>query len=259
MIAVTPSSMQDPTLVQMQPFSPNPRIWSTLAALSVDPVEMERQRVVSFQRRDPAALAFDIMRTKLLQSAGEQHWTSVGITAPTAGCGKATVAANLAMSLSKHENIRVAVIDLDLRRPRLASIFAHNGRYTTAEFLRGECLVEDFFVRLGENLAIGASPDAMDYPAELLHSPSAATLLGRAREELRADITIYNLPALLEGDDCLGLLPLMEATLLVVGAEESLIPDIDASERELHNRTNLLGVVLNKCRYKNPQNTNFQA
>jgi hypothetical protein len=39
------------------------------------------------------------------------------------------------------------------------------------------------------------------------------------REELRADIIVYNLPALLESDDCLGLLPLMDTTLLVVGAE----------------------------------------
>lgn len=259
MIAVTPSSMQDPTLVHLQPFTPNPQIWSSLTALQVDPVEMERQRVVSFQRSNPAALAFDIMRTKLLHDASAQHWASVGVTAPTAGCGKATIVANLAVSLSKHDNIRVAVIDLDLRRPRLASIFADTGRYTTAEFLRGECLVEDFFVRLGDNLAIGASPDAMTYPAELLHSPGAAGMLGRAREQLAADIIIYNLPALLDGDDCLGLLPLMEATLLVVGAEESLIADIDTSERELHDRTNLLGVVLNKCRYQTSQNANFQT
>lgn len=259
MIAVTPSSMQDPTLVQLQPFSPNPRLWPALTALPVDPVEMERQRVVSFQRRDPAAQAFDIMRTKLLHSAAEQHWTSLGVTAPTSGCGKATVVANLAISLSKHENIRVAVIDLDLRRPRLASIFAHQGRHTTAEFLRGECLVDDFFVRLGDNLAIGASQDAMSYPAELLHGPSTAAMLGRTREELRADIILYNLPALLESDDCLGLLPLMDATLLVVGAEQSLLADIDTSERELHHQTNLLGVVLNKCRYQTAQNANFQA
>jgi Mrp family chromosome partitioning ATPase len=128
-----------------------------------------------------------------------------------------------------------------------------------AEFLRGECLVEDFFVRLDDNLAIGASPETLDHPAELLHSQSAADALTRMREELRADIIVYNLPALLESDDCLGLLPLMDTTLLVVGAEESTVADIDVSERELQEQSKFLGVVLNKCRYKSEHGTNFQV
>ncbi|RYE59819.1 MAG: hypothetical protein EOP20_04160 [Hyphomicrobiales bacterium] len=128
-----------------------------------------------------------------------------------------------------------------------------------ADFLRGECLIEDFFVRIGGNLAIGASPDANGNPAELLHAQGTAVTLGHLREALRADIIIYNLPSLLESDDCLGLLPLMETTLLVVGAEYSTLADIDVSERQLQTQTKLLGVVLNKCRYKSDPNTNFQV
>lgn len=259
MIVVTEPVTQETITVQIQPIAPNRAIWSAMTALPVDPREMEKQRIVSFQRRHPAALAFDIMRTKLLKDAHEQKWSSIGITSPTAHCGKATVAANLAISLTKRDKVRVAIVDLDLRRPRIAAIFSHSGRYTTAEFLNGECLVEDFFVRLGDNLAIGASPDANSYPAELLHGQGAARMLDRARNELKADIVIYNLPSLLESDDCLGLLPLMETTLLVVGAEYSTVADIDVSERELQAHTKLLGVVLNKCRYKVEQNINFQA
>lgn len=255
----TPSGAKDAIAAEIQPLSPASQVWAALPALPVDPHEMERRRIVSYQRRHPAALTFDIMRTKLLKSAREEHWTSLGITAPTTGCGKANVAANLAISLAKHEKVRVALVDLDLRQPRIAAIFGHSGRYSMSEFLRGECLVEDFFVRLGDNLAVGASPDTLGYPAELLHGQSAAGMLERVRQELRADIIIYTLPALLESDDCLGLLPLMEAALLVVGAEQSTITDIDVSERELQNQSKFLGVVLNKCRYKSEQSINFQA
>ena len=79
------------------------------------------------------------------------------------------------------------------------------------------------------------------------------------RDKLKADIIIYNMPSLLESDDCLGMLPLVETTLLVVGAEYDTVSDIDASERELQTRSRLLGVVLNKCRYPTEQNVNFQA
>lgn len=259
MIVVTEPATRETVTVQIQPVAPNAALWSALPALAVDPRVMAKRRIVSFQRRHPAALAFDIMRTKLLKDANDQHWTSLGITSPTAGSGKATVAANLAISLTKHAKVRVAIVDLDLRRPRIAALFAHTGRYATAQFLQGECLIEDFFVRVGDNLAIGASPDASSYPAELLHGQSTAHMLGRVRDELRADIVIYNLPSLLESDDCLGILPLMETTLLVVGAEHDTVSDIDASERELQTRSRLLGVVLNKCRYKTEQNVNFQV
>lgn len=248
----------DPQL-QSQALADNKVTWSRLAALPVDPGWMENQRIVSFQRRHKAALAFDIMRTKLLKDAREHGWKTIGITAPTSGCGKATVAANLAISLTKHEKIRVGIVDLDLRRPRIAEIFAHNARFTTEDYLRGECRIEDFLVRIGENLAIGASPDALSYPAELLHGPGTAHMLARLRDELNADILIFNLPPLLESDDCLGLLPLLQTSLLVVGAEFSTVNDIDIAERELQAQTRLLGVVLNQCQYTPDQNTNFQS
>ena len=243
--------------VRVHPIS-NPLDWQRLAPLAVDPRQLEQQLIVSFQRRHPAAVAFDIMRTKLLQDAREKQWSQIGITAPTAGCGKATVAANLAISLAKHEKLRVGLIDLDLRHPRIAEIFDHDGQFGTDDFLRGECNVQDYLVRLGDNLAIGASPRPASFPAELLHGPRAAQTLTRLRGELGANIIIYNLPALLDSDDCLGLLPLMEASLLVVGAEQSKVADVDVCERELQERTQLLGVVLNKCRYPAESYLNFQ-
>jgi len=235
-----------------------PVAWSQMAPLSVDPWRLERQRIISLTRRHHSAFAFDIMRTKVLQDARDNGWHTLGISAPTAGCGKATVAVNLAVSMAKHEKLRVALIDLDLRQPKIAHVFDHSGRFTTEDFLRGECLVEDFMVRYGDNLAIGASPYKTSQAAELLHSPSATHALARLRADLGANIIIYNLPSLLEGDDCLGLLPAMEASLLVVGAEHSTVDDIDISERRLGERTRLLGVVLNKCRYTTRKNSNFQ-
>ena len=259
MIIDTKTPKSEPSSVKILPVGTSPVSWSAMTGLAADPKRMERERIVTFARRHPASKAFDIMRTKLLKDARQEHWRALGITAPTTGCGKATVAANLAVSLAKHEQIRVGLIDLDLRRPRIAQIFGQAGPFTTQQFLRGQCLMEDFLVRFGDNLAIGASSDTVNYPAELLHGPGAAHMLERLRQELGADIIIYNLPPLLDSDDCLGLLPLMETSLLVVGAEFSTVPDIDVSEHELQTSTRLLGVVLNKCRYNADQNSNFQT
>lgn len=240
--------------------SPVPALaWSRMSALDVDPWRLERQRVIALTRRHPGAAAFDVMRTKVLRDARGHGWKTLGISAPTEKCGKATVAANLAISLAKHESLRIALIDLELRRPNLSRIFGHSGRHTIEDFLRGRCETSDFMVRFSDNLAIGTSPPSNSHVAELLHGEETAKVLARVKSELGADIIIYNLPAMLEGDECLGLLPMVEATLLVVGAEHSTIDDIDVCERQLGEQTHLLGVVLNKCRYDGGKNSNFQA
>lgn len=244
------------------PLTANPNAqfaWSGLAPLEIDIWRLERQRVIALTRRDPGAAAFDVMRTKVVQDADTHGWRTLGISAPTGNCGKATVAANLAISLAKHEECKVALIDLELRRPNLSRIFGHSGNYTTEDFLRGKCQAEDFLVRFGANLAIGTSPPTTNHVAELLHGPGATEVLTRLNTELGADIIVYNLPAMLEGDECLGLLPRVEASLLVVAAEESTVGDIDVCERQLGERTRLLGVVLNKCRYETGKSSNFQV
>lgn len=239
--------------------SGNPITWSKLSEITLDPWRMARQRIVAFNQRHRGAMAFDILRTKVLQDALQRGWHSIGITAPTAGCGKANVAVNLAISIAKHHNVRVALVDLDLRRPRISRILGHSSQHSTEDFLRGEYQAEAYLVRIGDNLVIGASPNDCVSPAELLHGPGTTLNLQRLRQDLRADIIIYNLPALLDGDDCLGALPLVEASLLVVGAEFSSVQDIDVCERQLGTRTQLLGVVLNKCRYDTNPGSNFQA
>ena len=231
--------------------------WSQLDRLEVNPRRLERERIVAFNRRHPGAAAVDILRTKILQDAGEQAWHSLGIVAPTAGCGTATVAVNLALSIARYRNVRVALIDLNLRQPKIARIFGFSGRFTTQDFLRGECLTSDLVVRVTDNLALGASQMETEQAAELLHAPATAQALTRLQADLGADLVIYCLPPLLAGDDCLGLLHLMEATLLVVAAEHSATEDIDVAERQLRARTRLLGVVLNKCRYDVGTASNF--
>lgn len=259
MIVDTKPLQSEPGPVNILAVGTDPVSWSAMAALPADAKRLERERIVTFARRHPAARAFDILRTKLLQDARQHHWRALGITAPTPGCGKATVAANLAVSLARHDHLRVGLVDLDLRHPRIAQIFGREGQYSTQQFLRGHCLIEDFLVRFNDSLAIGASADTIASPAELLHSMSAAHTLDRLRQELGADIIVYNLPPLLDGDDCLGLLPVMETALLVAGAEFSTIADIDVSEHALQNATRMLGVVLNKCRYDAAPNANFQV
>ena len=57
------------------------------------------------------------------------------------------------------------------------------------------------------------------------------------------------MPPMLMSDDAMAFLPHVDCVLLVAAAEKSRLDEVDKCEQELAEQTNVLGVVLNKCRY----------
>ena len=47
----------------------------------------------------------------------------------------------------------------------------------------------------------------------------------------------------------MAFLPHLDCVLLVAGAEQSRLDEVDKCEQDLAEQTNVLGVVLNMCRY----------
>ena len=63
------------------------------------------------------------------------------------------------------------------------------------------------------------------------------------------DVILVDMPPMLATDDVVAFLPNVDAVLLVAAAGASQIAEVDDCERELSERTNVMGVILNKCRY----------
>jgi len=54
---------------------------------------------------------------------------------------------------------------------------------------------------------------------------------------------------MLVSDDAMAVMGQIDCVLIIAAAESTTIKEIDRCERELATQTNVLGVVLNKCRY----------
>jgi len=224
-------------------------LWSELAPFQLDPRQMRKYRIVTFARSHPAYVSFDIMRTKIGRVMRDKKWTSVALTSPTPDCGKSMICLNLAFSFARQTDCRTVLVDLDLRRPGLAKLLGLPGTSSVEKFLRGQSGIKDVFRRYGDSLAVGLGHHASPDSAELLQSAGTAEALRDLRQKLKPDVTIYDLPPMLVSDDALGFLPHVDCVMLVVAAEANTISEIDICERDLTEQTNLLGVVLNKCRY----------
>jgi Mrp family chromosome partitioning ATPase len=221
--------------------------WSALTEAAPDERTLEAERVVSYRKTDPAHVAFDVLRTRLLKTCRDHGWTRIAVTSPTKACGKSMVCANLAFSLARNEDTRIILVDLDLKLPRLAQVFglAPSGR--VSGFLQGLTPPEGFLIRIGPNLAVGLNAERVKDSAELIQSPQAAAALGAMIDRYRPGIVIYDLPPLLVSDDVIGLLPQVDAVLLVIAAGQSTAKDVGACETLLSDATNFIGVILNKC------------
>jgi protein-tyrosine kinase len=231
-----PASEPGPAWAEIEPFEPDLRL-------------MERNRIVTFGDRDPTHSTFDMLRTKVLRTMRANGWVSLGITSPTNGCGKTTTSLNLAFSLAHQPDIRTVLVDLDLRRPAMAKDLGLTVPQSMASVLQGTRPIAENFVRYGENLAIGTNVQGIRNSAELLMNASTAQGVAALRAAFRPDIVIYDMPPMLMSDDTMAFLPHVDCVLLVAGAETSRLDEVDKCERDLAEQTNVLGVVLNKCRY----------
>jgi len=223
--------------------------WKMLEEARVDLRTARRAKVVTMDRCDRAHVAFDILRTNTLQEIRRNRWTSIGITSPTPNCGTSLVALNLAFSLQHQEDVRTVLMDMNLREPQLAHALGLPAGRGMAEFLKGGLPAEAALKRHGQNLALGLGRGRVEYAAEVLHSANTANSLLRLRQKLAPDVILYDLPPALTGDEVAAFSSNLDCVLIVARAETSRLDEIDMCERLLAEKTNVLGVVLNDCRF----------
>lgn len=222
--------------------------WADLPPFEPDLRTLQAHRVVAYTS-GPAAIPFDVMRTKLLYQLRSNSWKRIAITSPSSGCGKTMVTLNLAFSLSRQADIRILVVELDLRRPSMAKVLGLKVKSQFSRVLEGMAPAEAHMVHYGPNLIFATNQVPARNPAELLQGAGSAAVLDEIEARYRPDVMLFDMPPMLVNDDTIAFIDQVDCALLVGAAERSSIDEIDRCEQELSARTQVLGVVLNKCRY----------
>lgn len=232
--------------------------WNGIEPLELTQRDLERHRIVTQDRTDRAHVAFDVLRTRLMRAFQKHGWSRLGITSPNPRCGKTFVATNLALSLSRQSDLRVVLMDLDLRKPRIAETLGIRHPEPAKWFLSGDVPAEDYLRRVGHNLAVGLNGERVRDAAELLLAPRTASALETMLATLAPDVVIYDLPPLLTSDDVLGFLPQLDCVLLVVGGGRTRPEQVSECERLLADQTHLLGVLLNQAEGADPSRYGYE-
>ena len=207
------------------------------------------------QLQDAGALrAYKILRTRVLRRLEANQWHSFAVTGVTVGEGKTLTAINLAIALAQDPSTWVALIDLDLQRPRVAEYLGMRsvrGEKGLSDYLQGNASFENIVYAPDiERLAVIPNFSPMVNSSELLTSPRMAELMQALEAETPRRILIFDMPPVLAADDVLAFAPQIDGLLLVV-AEGTTDRSALKSAKEVLAEMNLLGVVLNRSAERN--------
>jgi Mrp family chromosome partitioning ATPase len=242
----------------LAPLRVNPaKVWESLSAVQLSVEKLQGNNLFPMPSNQPAALAVDQLRSKILHGLATKGWKRIAVTSPTHGCGKSFVATNLALSLARRPASRTALIDLDLRRPQLAGLLGLTDLPEFADFLNGDQPLESVFRRFGRTLALGLNGAPVEMAAEMLHSPETAVALSALVDQLDPEVVIYDMPPALGTDDVLAMAPSLDAVLLVADGTKTTAEDLCACERLFEGSIPLMGVVLNRAQDRAAQRRGY--
>ncbi|MBI1314128.1 polysaccharide biosynthesis tyrosine autokinase [bacterium] len=146
----------------------------------------------------PEAEAYRSVRTAFSVSVPDGH-NVIQVTSPEPGDGKSTLIANLAIAMAQSGR-QVLLIDCDLRRPTLHTLFGLRRSIGVTDVLAGEIdLLTAAQHTAADGLSILTCGDAPPNPAELLASRQFSRMLHEAEQEF--DLVLIDTPPLLAVSD----------------------------------------------------------
>lgn len=216
-----------------------------LGGIAFDPDAAKRPLIVQAAPRDPRSEAFRRLRTNLQFFATPAEPPVFVVTSAAPAEGKSTTTANTALALAE-TGARVALLDADLRKPRVADIFHLEGAVGLSDVLAGRVALSQVIQPWGTGklfvLPAGTLPPN---PAELLGSAAMVRLLAELRTAF--DYIVIDAPPLLAVTDAAVISHRATGAILIAAAGSSRRPQLENAVKALESvDARLLGTVVTK-------------
>ena len=187
-----------------------------IGAIAFDPKAKERPLIVHADPLSPRAESFRAMRTNLQFLETDEGRASYVITSSVPSEGKSTTTINLAIALADAGK-RVALLDTDLRKPKVAEYLGIEGGAGLTDVLIGRARLADVMLPWGNrSLYVLPAGKIPPNPSELLGSKSMLQLLEALERDV--DIVLCDAPPLLPVTDAAILAKATSGAILVVSA-----------------------------------------
>ena len=213
---------------------------------SVEQLKEKGANIESFilqKSLSPLAESYRLIRSGLLLSAAEHPPRTILVTSMGPQEGKTSTTINIARVLSQG-NKKVLIIDCDLRRPRIHSVFAMQNDKGLSNFLTGNTQDNIIHKIPGEELFVVTSGTIPPNPAELVSSRKLKAFVEKMVENF--DFVMIDSPPIQSVTDSLALTRIVDGTIVVVRAGKTTYEMLQSGLKKLRDvQCPLLGCVLN--------------
>ncbi|MEQ1764942.1 MAG: polysaccharide biosynthesis tyrosine autokinase [Pyrinomonadaceae bacterium] len=211
--------------------------------------------------RSSLAEAYRQLRTSILLSSAGHAPKSLLVTSSLPSEGKTTTATNTAISLAQ-TGARVLIIDADMRRPRVHSVFGFKNNAGLSSVLASELIEQEVLgaIQFDERTKVGvlASGPIPPNPAELVGSDQMTKLLKLLQKHF--DHVVVDSPPITSFTDGVLIASMVDGVILVVQSGRSSRQMIRKTRQLIQDvGAKIFGVVLNNVDLKSQENYYYHS
>lgn len=212
---------------------------------------MGKELIIDQDPKSPIAEIFRTLRTNLQFMTSNQGLKTLLVTSSVPGEGKSWVSANLAVAFAG-EGKKVALIDSDMRKGRLHTIFEMNRKPGLSNYLSGVSEIENkddifsYFNKTNiDGLYVMPAGDVPPNPSELLACDKMQELINKLKYTF--DMVIFDGTPVLLVTDSVVLSRQLDAALIVTSYKSTKMGDVEKIKKMIENvGGKIAGVVINK-------------
>ncbi|HEX2986194.1 MAG TPA: CpsD/CapB family tyrosine-protein kinase [Caproiciproducens sp.] len=189
--------------------------------------------------------SYKVLRTNIMFSLLKPGCKKVVISSSQAGEGKTTTAVHIAVAMAQM-NLKVVLIDTDLRKPKVNQFFGLDNSPGLTNYL-GKLEDVDNIIQKTQypNLSIISAGIPVPNPSELLSSSTMDSFLHELENQF--EYIIMDTPPLNSVADALPLIKQSDGVVLVIREGSSTYPELDKTVKSLNLiDAKILGFVLNR-------------
>jgi protein-tyrosine kinase len=217
------------------------------------PWALSLAQLPSLLERGPAVEQFRSLRSRIFELRDISPLKTILVTSGLPQEGKSFISTNLALSLGRHKNSKVLLIDGDMRRYTLHQILGCDSHPGLADYLAGKATILDVMQRPEQMASSGSAPilpnltfiaggNGGDKAADLSGSPRFRELIRQAAPHF--DWIIVDSSPVLPVSDAVNLARSCDGVLLIARGGVTKFPVAQRAQSEL-KASNILGFVLN--------------
>jgi capsular exopolysaccharide synthesis family protein len=221
--------------------------------VNVTPIGGPRTPQVAWEFDDNICQEYERIQVWLTNHSLPDHpLQTVMVASCQKGNGATTTAVGLALTLARRLSTRVLIVDANLRTPCLDQLFAVREQGGFSDLIGNGSRTDYVRATKRPNLFVLTAGRLPRSPLDAFSPAGLTPLLGQLKT--RFDYIVFDAPPLSDFPDAHALAPHVDAVMLVVEADRTLVDDARRVLRELdRGGIRTAGVVLNRQRDYTPR------